>query len=257
MIREVRAFLPARKTNLRPRGSIFLASAFAVFLGVFPTKAKAASDLVEVRTQDDIFQTYRERRNRHGFQFGVQYENYQPKNFSSAFDDTSYSDMFGNSNIAMMGGELGYKFNTAIGSFSALVGYASGRISDSRIGETRTLDLKRTSLKAQYIADMIWPEPYVAPYGALGVYYVNGIEGITETGDEVSGKTQLGTIATIGVLVQLNWLEPDTARGAYMEVGLQNTYLDLFLTQVGKPNGADDPELGTSFNWGAGLRFEF
>lgn len=241
--------------NLRLRPAILIAFVFSVLLLSATTKAE--ENLVEIRGKEDVYRPYRDRRRTNGWQFAANYENYQPKEFISSIDGQTYGDMFGNANIGLTSLETGYKFNFSAGSISALAGYGMGTLQDNRIGETRVLSVVRPSARAMYILDALFPEPYVAPYGAFGVTALGIDEKISETGDKFSGQAKMGTTLTIGALIQVNWLEDDVSRTGYLQSGVQNTYIDFFLTQYSKSGGENDPNTATVFNWGAGLRLEF
>lgn len=241
--------------NLRLRPAFCLIVFFAAIFLSAPTKAE--ENLVEIRGKDDVYKNYRERRSTHGWQFAVGYENYFPKEFESSIDGETYGDMFGKSSIAIVSVETGYKFNFAAGSISALVGYGTGSLKDDRLGETRGLTVVRPSGRLMYIADALFPEPYVAPYAAFGVTALGIDENIVETGLKFSGQAKMGTMMTVGALIQVNWLEDDVSRTGYLQSGIQNTYIDLFLNQYSKSGGENDPNTFSAFNWGAGLRLEF
>lgn len=235
---------------------------FGVLVGLFIglgsplAKAQGEEALVEIRTIDDVYSSYRERRGTHGILFGLLYENYYPDALISMIDEATYSDMFGDSPVGLTGFEIGYKYNFFLGSLSAIYGYSLGQISDSNIGEERSLEINRNALKLMYVADRIMPEPYVAPYVGVGVWDFGLVERAGDA-DEFTGQTKIGNSVTIGFLVQLNWIEPFSAREAYMSSGLENTYLDFFMTQLSNTTSEEDPTTRTSFDWGAGLRLEF
>lgn len=244
---------PARsKFGLRP----WLVAAAIATIFPFATKAEEQG-LVEIRDNDEIFQTYRERREGHGWLVGAGVENYKPQNFLSPVDGDSYETIFGGANIMMMSVEGGYKLNLGAISIGAVLGYAQGSVGGSSDGETRSLKVERTSLKGMLALDGITDEPLVAPYASFGLYRL-GVDDFVETADlKFEGQTGTGTLLSIGALVQLNWLERASAREAWISSGLQNTYLDVFVTQLGKTSSDDDPDFSSAFNWGAALRLEF
>ncbi|MBX3041434.1 MAG: hypothetical protein KF789_12070 [Bdellovibrionaceae bacterium] len=239
--------------NLRPFLCALLVMAVIPF-----SKAKAQGDeqLVEVRSIDKVYAPYRDRRGTHGFLFGVNYENYFPDALISKVDSETYGDMFGDRPISFVGIEIGYKYNFFLGSLAALYGFSSGNLTDSRIGEERSLQINRNSLKIMYVMDRLMAEPYAAPYVAAGIWDF-GIDEKVGGGDSFSGQTKMGNSITVGLLLQLNWLEKESSRNAYMAAGLENTYLDLFMTQHSNTSSEDDPTTRSPFDWGAGLRLEF
>ncbi|HRO65925.1 MAG TPA: hypothetical protein PL182_00010 [Pseudobdellovibrionaceae bacterium] len=239
--------------NLRP---FLLPVLVASMMPLSRAKAQNDEKLVEVRTIDQVYASYRDRRGTHGLLFGVNYENYFPDALISKVDSESYGAMFGDNPIPFMGIEIGYKYNFFLGSLAALYGYSTGTLTDSRIGEERSLQINRNSLKLMYVMDRLMAEPYAAPYVAAGIWDF-GIDEKVGGGEGFSGQTKMGNSVTVGLLIQLNWIEQETSRNAYMSTGLENTYLDLFMTQHSNTSSEEDPTTRSPFDWGAGLRLEF
>lgn len=226
----------------------------------FATKAEEGpapnGGLVEVRSNDQAYFSYSERRQTHGWQFALGRELYQPKNFVSHIDvNNTYETMYGTGDISVYYLETGYKLNVSAVSVSALVGYSSGQIKESSTGVTNSLTLERTNLKLMLAIDNVLAEPYVAPYVAVSM----GETSIKEAEGDVdfSARTRVSMTTTAGLLLQLNWIEEESARWAWLNSGLENTYLDVFMTQYAKSSGEEDPDLSSGFNLGVGLRLEF
>lgn len=261
MTTAVRSVFQGEKFNLRP----WVLCLFLLIGLSAETKAEDGvtdegnpSGLVEVRSNDEAYLPYLERRQTHGWQLGFGMENYQPKDFISNIDaNNTYQAMYGKADIPVYYIETGYKLNLPVVSLSALLGYGHGQIKDTKTGETNSLVLERTSLKLMMIFDGIMNEPYVAPYAALSVWEIGFDEKITEADLSHSARTKMGNTMTAGLLFQLNWLEQQSSRWAWLNSGLENTYLDVFMSKYGKSNGEDDPDTTSDFNWGAGLRIEF
>lgn len=224
-----------------------------VLLFSLPTKAE---DWVEVRTKDEVYESYRQRRGTHGWQFAVGQELFRPEGFASSIDGLSYDSAFGASDIPLLAFETGYKYNFAMGSLSALFGYGAGQIADSKAGELRTLKIEKMSAKGMLILDALMEEPYAAPYASFGVYRIGADESAATQALTFEGSTGIGTCLSAGLLIQLNWLEDDVSRASWLNSGMENTYLDVFMAQYGKTS-QDDPDFSTGMNWGAGLRIEF
>jgi hypothetical protein len=62
---------------------------------------------------------------------------------------------------------------------------------------------------------------------------------------------------TVGLMMQLNWVEEEASRWALLTTGLQNTFLDVFMTQHQKTANTSDPGTASAFNFGGGVRIEF
>lgn len=234
--------------------------AFFGCLFVLPTKASSPPNpgLVEVRNNDAVFESYRERRSLNGLIFGISYENYRPKNFLSSIDSESYSSTFGSTPVTLGQFEVGYKLNFGPASIAASFEYGQGQVNGSELaGEERRLSIEKTALKATLFIDGIFEEPYVVPYAGISLWKFGIDEKIVRTDVSFSGKTQPGTSVDVGLLLQLNWIEPETARWALVRGGVENTYIDLFLRQYAKSSGSADPDTSSDMNWGVGLKVEF
>lgn len=219
--------------------------------------------LIEVHYNPNYLAPYKERRPKWAGLFGISLDQMTPKNYRSRIDNISYDTMFGadsSANMVELSG--GVKYNFFLGSISSeafySMGQVSGTVNDNTLlinGETRTLELKKYGLKFSYIMDNLFNEPYVAPYVSGKFFGFDYLE--TRPGEEVSGQTAFSTGYTLGALFSLNWLDPESAFIAAKNSGLQNTYVDVFISQLNTSDSEEDPQLETDFNYGVGLRVEF
>lgn len=209
---------------------------------------------VEVRKE---YTPYRERRTTHGFLFSFNAENLYFQDYASIVDEKLYEELFGQEDLTLLQIQLDYKLNFILGAIVAGAGFGQGTLIDDRVGEERSLTISKKSLRAQWLLDSLTKEPYLVPYVGVS-YWQFGIEEgnrtLKTTNSYDSGN---GTALTVGMLVQLNWIEPDVAKGAYLSQGLENTYLDVFWTQYQNTDNELDPVFENDFNFGVGLRMEF
>ena len=229
--------------------------------GEMPPAEQPHGGLVEVHTGAEFVQPYRERRTWNGVLIGVSMQTYNPKNYVSLIDGQAFEDVFA-SMPDFTQVEGGWKLNLTGVSLAFLLNYGRADRASAKSGENRTIFFERTMLRAQLIVDGILPEPYVAPYGSLdfwdGGALTFGIdEAIPALNQRFSGKTGSGSALTVGVLLQLNWLEKRWADVAYRTAGLENTYLDLFAQKVNTTSSSADPDVSSDFSWGAGIKLEF
>ncbi|MEZ0390810.1 MAG: hypothetical protein ACAH59_01250 [Pseudobdellovibrionaceae bacterium] len=208
---------------------------------------------------------YKERRGPWSPFFSIGVDQVLPESFRSKLTDDNYETLFGNSPVPMFQAELGTKYNFGLGSIGLFLIYGHGVVEDGRSGgETKTvheLTLDKFGGGAVYIMDNLFSEPYVAPYieGQLLKFgweekrhIPNGeVEGTTE------GETDMSSALVAGLLFQLNWLDPGSAIAAQNSSGLDNAYLDLFVSQYNTSESENDPNFQTGTNFGAGLRLEF
>ncbi|MFN7728886.1 MAG: hypothetical protein ACK5P7_07000 [Bdellovibrio sp.] len=208
--------------------------------------------LVEIEYGPDVMLPYKERRDDWGRTFGFRFENYNPSGYQSDFDLSSYKDLFGENTINMFGLQGGVKYNLSFGSLTAEGSYQTGSISDSRSGGPTTLSLTKMGGHFGLWLDMIFSEPYVVPYAQLDVYQID----YQESGGNVSQSGTSGALIgwTTGTLLQLNWLDEAAALRALYDSGLDNAYIDLFMTQS---QASKKPDLATAMTWGAGVKLEF
>ena len=153
-----------------------------------------------------------------------------------------------------MGPRAGIKYNLPFGSVTAEVSYEMGTVDGSNnSGMDVSMDVTKTALHFGLFLDTIWPEPYFGPYvqGSVGQFtYSLGRDDLEDSSS--SGMTYS---YTIGGLIQLNWVDPDGSREALVDSGLNNTFLDIFITQnSGSDEGAN---FSSSVNWGLGVKLEF
>lgn len=211
---------------------------------------------------------YRNRRENWSILFGIGVDNILPNKFVSPLSGENYKDIYGSNNrVPLTQVSLGTKFNTELGSFGAefLGGYGTLGGTDS-LGNDRTLEITKYGGSVIFILDTMFAEPYVAPYvsgsGFILSYVDKSNNQITNTetseaGTRKSGTTGIISALTAGALIQLNWIEKDTAYNARSSYGLNNAYLDVFASQYNSSSKSSDPQFQTSMNWGAGIRLEF
>ena len=254
---RLRAYDLILKTLVCLSMTLILSHAMAAEEPVDPVQDyRTAHDLVELRIPIEIDAPYKERRNTHGFMFGLSYENVMLDRYVSVLDQTSfYQDMFGENEFPVYNLNLSYKYNFVLGSLSANVGVGFGDIKDDGSGVARSLSLTKYMASASYIMDNVLDEPYAAPYGTFGVMQLGLDE--TDPTSSAHGNIDMLFFMQAGVLIQLNWLDEVVARQSLRDFGLQNTYLDLFMSKYEASSLEGDPDTSTDFMYGAGIRLEY
>ncbi|MGZ3774622.1 MAG: hypothetical protein ACXVCY_01400 [Pseudobdellovibrionaceae bacterium] len=219
------------------------------------TPPAKSSQLVEVQLREDNLAPYKDRRTDHGMYIAVDYEDLVLKNFTSAIDGSSYEGLFGTSPIPLIHMSIDYKYNMDMGSLAIGVDLGKGSVSDNKNGQDRTLEVTKYGFGAKFVADMIMKEPYVAPYIGINIWQL-GLNDKSKTAS-FSETTKIGFNYTLGLLLQLDWLDSQTAKNTTFNWGLENTFIDIYATQYAKSTGSADPDTQTDFIYGAGLRLEF
>lgn len=217
---------------------------------------RTENDLVELHSPLEIHASYRDRRENSGFMFSVGYENVILDRYISIIDfNTFYQDMFGETEFPVFGINLGYKYNFSLGALTADIGLGSGYISDDGSGLVRSLTLTKQSVSGTYIMDALFEEPYVAPYATIGIMRIGLQE---EAGEHVEkGNIDMLYFYQAGFLFQLNWLDATVSKKNILDYGLENTYLDVFISKYEPSPDLNDPDTSTDYSIGAGIRLEF
>lgn len=236
--------------------------ACSLYSPAFAQENKAAEtmtepQLVEVELRQDTLAPYSERRTRHGAYIGIDYEQLVLKNYLSTLEDRDYESLFGSDSIPLLRLNIDYKYNTDIAAIAVGLDFGKGSISDDGgvAGQDRTLDVTKYGIGAKLVLDMLFSEPYVAPYVGINIWQMSLAE--KNPTDSFSATTQVGYNYTIGLMFQLDWLDFDSGNTATFSWGLENTFLDIYGTQYTQTSSAEDPNTETDFLLGAGIRLEF
>jgi hypothetical protein len=118
------------------------------------------------------------------------------------------------------------------------------------------LNISKKGIGAHLTLDNLFPEPYVAPFAEA--QYVSFDWQESQPNDlKVSGSTAYSSAFRFGLSLQLNWLDPKSALAAQESSGMENAFIDVFVSQYSASTAAEDPNFQTGMNYGGGLRLEF
>lgn len=214
---------------------------------------------IEVEYPAEAQAPYQDRRENWSTVFAINVDQIMPDKFRSKVSSDSYETLFGTSPIQLVQGQLGAKYNFSLGGIGIAGIFGHGEIEDGRSGSSRDLTIQKKGIVLSLVLDNLTKEPYLAPYLEGHIYNFDWSEGGVEAQNMESkeGSTAFGSAVTVGVLLQLNWLDPEAAIAAQNSSGLENAFLDIFVSQYGTSGSEDDPNFETSTNFGAGLRLEF
>lgn len=214
------------------------------------------NDLVELHVPLDYDSPYKQRRGTHGFMFGLNYTNIMFDKYVSVLDNTTfYQELFGETEFPLVEVNLSYKYNFALGALTANLGMGQGSITDNPQGLEEKISVTKYGASASLILDNVFDEPYVAPYGTFGVMRLALNEQSGE--NSFSGNIDMLFQYQFGVLIQLDWLDSTFSKTARGDYGLENTYLDVFISKYEPSSDENDPDTSTDYSYGAGLRLEF
>ncbi len=201
---------------------------------------------------------YRQRRKTWGATLSLGYSLWNPDNYVSFFRVTpqpgqpqpqqpqgqSFESLYGSPSIGYISFLASVKLNNPMGAFS--LGLGAGYYGNRSEDENLRLHVIPLVLEATLTIDTVMKEPYVAPFGGVGLAYVTFIESQTLASqgnpnpgnpgnpdnpnlpeDDGTLRERAGQFAlyfNAGLLIQLNWLEPSAARSLYLS-GVENTYI--------------------------------
>lgn len=221
---------------------------------------------IEIIYPAEALAPYKERRSNWSTTFQIGVDMISPTSFRSRVpgdsNNRSYEDLFGSYTLDLIQAQLGLKYNFGLGSIgvAGLIGY--GSIDGKEDSIVHELSLMKKGGSASFIMDNLFSEPYLAPYveGQFFTFdyeetqYVPGSESNIHSS---SAGTDMTTALVVGVLIQLNKLDPSAALAAQQSMGLNNVFADLFVSQYNTSASEDDPNFETGVNFGAGMRMEF
>ena len=223
-----------------------------------PDAASENKTTIQVEYPPSPYISYRERRADWGWTASLRYENFQPSSFSSTVNNetSTYTDLFGDSTIQLLGPRIGVKYNAPFGSLALEGSYETGSVTGTNSGDYVSMDVTKLGLHLGLFLDALWPEPYVVPYiqGSLSQYNFQ-LQNTDSPDFSDSGSSGMIMGYTLGALIQLNWLDSQGAREGLVNTGLSNAFLDLFVTQNMSPDSGTD--FSSDLNWGVGVKLEF
>ena len=184
---------------------------------VFPKDESYAQDendsksgAVLLEKQENFSGSYKQRRSRHGLLFSVNFEKFYPTDYFSQYRDVYIEDIIDTDKIDLVGGEIGYKFNFKLGSLGLLANYASGSIIGA-VGTTtlieRTLTFSRLGAAANLALDNFFEEPWIVPYGQVGLHQFQVEEDVAGATEAKSVTTSIAPNYKFGLMFQLDWIE--------------------------------------------------
>lgn len=224
---------------------------------------------VIVEKAEDYTQPYKLRRGTHGVLFSVGMEKYYPADYRSLFNDSHVEDIIKEDRFSLVGVELGYKYNFVLGSVALLGTYASGSADGSFGGSDRNLALTKYGLSGNFALDGFLNEPWIVPYIQGGAHQFLIAE--SGVGGDQSATASIAFNYKFGLMFQLDWLEHSMDKNAKVDAlrssGLENTFIDVFITEYLASGSAidptsaigteGDPNLRSSAELGVALKLEF
>lgn len=211
------------------------------------------SNLVEVEIPRDPNSNYLQRRNTFSFIFEGGYETLNLPQYVSPSLGSSFNDTFGSSPLGMFRAVLGAKWNLKPAAISLEVAYGQGTTSSDQTGVATDLNITKSSAGVGFWFDSIWSTPYVVPYAKFEAYDIT----YQENNSVLSTSSQTGITPsyTAGILLDLDFIDEDSSRLAYLNSNLKAVYLDIYLNH--RDPGGDAVSFANTIDYGAALRVEY
>ncbi len=234
---------------------------FGQILSLFLSSTTAfAQQMVEVEQAPDPSMQYHLRRPSWGVDIQVTTEQFAPVNYvSESHSGLTFEELNNTGPIMVNTFSLGVRKNFTAGAVICGAKYGQGD-KNLESGESTNyvdsdLQIHRYTGYLSLIADDLFSEPYVAPYVELSFNKFTFRDESNENDD--SGQTAGSLSTTIGLAVQLNWIDTYNSYESRRNAGLENTYLEIFATKSFDSGSEEDPDFSTEWSLGAGLRFEW
>ena len=225
-----------------------------------PTSSEAEDEkpFVVVEIGKDWSSSYKDRRSFWGVDFAIHSEAGKLREFTSPFDGKDFQNSFQTNEVRFVSLDLGVRTNFPVVSLISGLSFGTSEVTSPIFG-TR-LSLVKKAVHFQLLADAIFSEPYVAPY--VGIHFFNLDYTLSQGESKETGSTPSRMGTRYGLLVQINSLDPDGVKDGRREYGLQNAYLDLFLSTYPAgsktlANGSPGPDMSWNNQLGVGLKLEY
>lgn len=201
---------------------------------------------------------YRVRKKTSGTMFTLSYSLFEPKNYESFYIAKSVADfstLYGSATTALVEMIFTKKWHFKIGSIGYETSYGIYANDSNTDVLTSKLSLSLARVGLKYMMDNISPEPYFVPYIAGGAYVA--IYDETQSALSNKGNTSPAMYYTFGALIQLDFIDKDAAKNAYLDAGVENTFWFIEARQFLASSVEKDPDFSTDLNFNTGLSLEF
>lgn len=222
---------------------------------VLPSNVKASEpesiELVEVEEDITVQDPYLVRRGESGALFQIEYRRLTPTSYLSTIGNAAYDQQYEGESLTGLGFSLLKKFN--LSPLSVAVGPLYSQYSlQSSLAE---MSLTQIGLRSLIILDGLSDVPQWNPF--LGIDLVNSSISETSSTDSFSGSVDIGYAWSLGINILLDTLDRKTAEMAYLESGVQATYLAFWIGDQGDAINSEDPSFSGQPEFGAALTIEF
>lgn len=198
---------------------------------------------------------YRNRREKWGQTISVGMAQFTPVNYQPSVSAQDFQSLYGVPNSPMLELQYTLKRNIALGSIGLEAGYGFYNNDSDDQSIASNLSASQLRLGANLYLDNLTYEPYVVPYASIGAYMMQYEEALAAT--TFGGTTGAAMYYTVGLQFQLDWIDKEAGRIAYIDYGIENTFFYIEARQHFTSSEAIDPDFSTGMDIGAGARLEF
>jgi hypothetical protein len=195
---------------------------------------------------------YRDRRSKISGFFGFEGGTYAPVNYMPQINTgQTYGSYYSGGAAPNVELVFGAKFNFFLGSIGAQVG---GGFFSATASSGAVLTVNPITAGLIYSMDSLFKEPYVVPYVVAGAY--TDIYKEVDQGLSIDGQTSYAPFYSVGLMFQLDWIDPETHDSGYKDFGLENTFIFLEMRSFLASNDFN-ADFSTPLQFSGGFRFEF
>ena len=203
-------------------------------------------------------QDYKERRKKWGSVIGLSYSTFEPLDYSPNYSADDFDTVYADAESPLIEFNIYLKRNYSAFSIGLELSVGSySTKSAATATDDSTLSLTPAKLGVKLAMDALFNEPWIVPYASGGVYTIDYLE--TQGSGTYEGNTNYAGYYTVGAMFQLNWAEPNAARDAYEESGIENTFLFVEASQLltSQDSAPEDPNFETDVFLKSGISLEF
>ncbi len=203
---------------------------------------------------------YKYRRKKWGYNFGFGVFQFYPQKYISKLDGVSYQEGFSSSKQMKLNElELGFRYNSGLGGLGVYFGYGQFSFSKKIDGASETfrnMDVKISRVNLTWTLDLLFSEPYIAPYFGSGLYKIDFSENNALSNQKTTGASEWVSLMQVGLLIQLNWMDQTSSFIGYNQSSLINSFLFVEARQLGAGK-AENNFASDGMDVGAGIKLEF
>lgn len=210
-----------------------------------------SSDEVIVELSSDYSKHYKERRAETGALVSINFEKIDLPKYISTLDNSLFSEKYGD--LSLIGLQVQKKYNWSPVSMALGLGYTTG---SAQGANEAIMEVTKYEINARAIIDGWFQEPRYAPFIFVEGWQmqISEKDSTTSFSGEIEG---IGFHYGAGMSIQLNRIDPHASTDAFQEWGMENTYLDVYVSANIAPTNDAAPDVSSELAVGFGLTLEF